>query len=88
MFDYKDKSKIEKSVNDFIDVTSFYEKIRKSEIELEKAEKNKNEFKSRLTRIKRLKKIRWAKKWIRKYWNVFWNRETMLLNDMMNFVQS
>ena len=55
MFNYKHKNTSAKTFNDFTDTINLYEKIMKGDIDLEKVSENQIEFKSELTKIKRVK---------------------------------
>ena len=54
MFNYKHKNTSAKTFNDFTDAINLYEKIMKGDIDLEKVKENQIEFKSELTKIKRV----------------------------------
>ena len=55
MLNYHDKNKKGKTFNDFSDVINLYEKVQKSDIDLEKVSENQEQFKLKLNKMKKVK---------------------------------
>ena len=55
VLNYQDKNKKGKTFNDFSDVINLYEKVQKSDIDLEKVSENQEQFKLELNKMKKVK---------------------------------
>ena len=55
VLNYQDKNKKGKTFNDFSDVINLYEKVQKSDIDLEKVSENQEQFKLELKKMKKVK---------------------------------